>query len=73
MVTKVEATTGTPDWYMCNTNGPYYFSLRSALAPAGPDLWVASRSGANNPRPAAGTGSLTEMNATSGALIRTVP
>ena len=35
MVTKVEATTGTPDWYMCNTNGPYYFSELSAFAVQG--------------------------------------
>ncbi len=73
MVTKVDATTGAPAWFMCNTNGPYYFSLLSAFAVSGDDLWVASRSGANSQTPAAATGSLTEMLITTGALIATVP
>jgi hypothetical protein len=73
MVTKVEATTGTPDWYMCNTNGPYYFSELSAFAVQGDNLWVASRTGANSQTPAAATGSLTEMNIDSGDLIATYP
>jgi hypothetical protein len=73
MVTKVEATTGTPDWYMCNTNGPYYFSELSAFAVQGNNLWVASRTGANSKTPAATTGSLTEMNINTGSLIATYP
>jgi outer membrane protein assembly factor BamB len=73
MVTKVEATTGTPEWYMCNTNGPYYFSELSAFAVQGDNLWVASRTGANSQTPAAATGSLTEMNIDSGDLIATYP
>jgi hypothetical protein len=73
MVTKVDATTGVPAWYMCNTNGPYYFSLLSAFAVSGNDLWVASRSGANSATPGAATGSLTELLITSGALLATVP
>jgi outer membrane protein assembly factor BamB len=73
MVTKVDATTGAPAWYMCNTNGPYYFSLLSAFAVSGDDLWVASRSGANSQTPGAATGSLTEMLITTGALITTLP
>lgn len=73
MVTKVEATTGTPDWYMCNTNGPYYFSELSAFAVQGNNLWVASRTGANSQTPASATGSLTEMNIDSGDLIATYP
>jgi hypothetical protein len=73
MVTKVSATDGTADWYMCNTNGPYYFSLLSAFAVSGDDLWVASRSGANSQTPGAATGSLTEMTITSGDLIATFP
>jgi outer membrane protein assembly factor BamB len=73
MVTKVSATAGTPYWYMCNTNGPYYFSLLSAFAVSGNDLWVASRSGANSQTPGAATGSLTEMLITTGALITTLP
>jgi hypothetical protein len=73
MVTKVEATTGTPDWYMCNTNGPYYFSELSSFAVQGTNLWVASRTGANSQTPAAATGSLTEMNIDSGDLLATYP
>ena len=73
MVTKVSATSGQPSWYMCNTNGPYYFSLLSAFAVSGTDLWVASRSGANSKTPGAQTGSLTEMSTGSGALIATYP
>jgi hypothetical protein len=73
MVTKVSATNGQPSWYMCNTNGPYYFSLLSAFAVSGTNLWVASRSGANSATPGAQTGSLTEMSTGSGALIATFP
>jgi outer membrane protein assembly factor BamB len=73
MVTKVGATSGVPSWFMCNTNGPYYFSLLSAFAISGNDLWVASRSGANSATPAAATGSLTEMNIGDGSLIATFP
>jgi cell division septation protein DedD len=73
MVTSLSATTGTPSWYMCNTNGPYYFSLLSAFAISGDDLWVASRSGANSQTPAAATGSLTELSSVTGDLIATVP
>ncbi len=74
MVTNVTATTGAANWFMCNTNGPYYFSLLSAFAVSGDNLWVASRSGANDPsNPAAATGSLTELNTSTGALIATFP
>ena len=73
MVTRVDATTGTPYWYMCNTNGPYYFSELSAFAVSGDNLWVASRTGANSPTPGSSTGSLTEMNLVSGALVGTFP
>jgi hypothetical protein len=73
MVTKLSATSGQPSWYMCNTNGPYYFSLLSAFAVSGSDLWVASRSGANSATPGARTGSLTELSTGDGSLIATVP
>jgi hypothetical protein len=73
MVTKVSATKGTPYWYMCNTNGPYYFTRLSAFAVSGNDLWVASRSGDNSQTPGAKTGSLTELLITSGGLVRTLP
>jgi hypothetical protein len=73
MVTKVQGNNGAADWYMCNTNGPYYFSLLSAFAVQGDDLWVASRSGANSQTPAAATGALTELTITSGDLVTTVP
>ena len=73
MVTKLAATSGAPSWYMCNTNGPYYFSQLSAFAVRGDRLWVASRSGANSKTPGARTGSLTELATTDGALIVTLP
>jgi hypothetical protein len=73
MVTKLSASNGQPSWYMCNTNGPYYFSLLSAFAVSGSTLWVASRSGANSTTPGALTGSLTELSTGSGALITTLP
>lgn len=73
MVTKVSATSGAADWYMCNTNGPYYFSDLIAMAASGSDIWVVSNTGANNPNPAAATGSLTELEAGSGALVATFP
>jgi hypothetical protein len=73
MVTKVSTTTNAPAWYMCNTNGPYYFSVLTALAATGTGLWVASSSGANNPKSDARFGSLTELSTTNGALMRTLP
>jgi outer membrane protein assembly factor BamB len=73
MVTKLSATSGQPSWYMCNTNGPYYFSLLSAFAVSGSDLRVASRSGANSATPGAQTGSLTELSIGDGSLIATLP
>jgi outer membrane protein assembly factor BamB len=73
MVTKLSATSGQPSWFMCNTNGPYYFSLLSAFAVSGSDLWVASRSGANSATPGARSGSLTELSTGDGSLIATVP
>ena len=73
MVTKMSASTGHPYWFMCNTNGPYYFSELSAFAMSNGNLWVASRSGANSKTPGAATGSLTELSLSSGGLIRTLP
>jgi len=73
MVTKISATTGHPYWYMCNTNGPYYFSLLSAFAISDGNLWVASQSGANSKTSGASTGSLTELSLGSGSLLKTLP
>jgi outer membrane protein assembly factor BamB len=73
MVTKIDDGTGAAPWYMCNTNGPYYFSNLSALAIANGEVWVASADGANYPDSRAATGSLTELNATDGGLVQTVP
>jgi hypothetical protein len=73
MVTKVGAVNGTPYWYMCNTNGPYYFSDLSAFAVSGNDLWVASRTGDNSETPSAKTGALTELLITDGSLVATYP
>jgi hypothetical protein len=73
MVTRFAASSAAFYWYMCNTNGPYYFSKLSALAVNGDELWVASRTGDNNPTPGSATGSLTEMSSITGGLIRTLP
>ena len=73
MVTKMSASTGHPYWYMCNTNGPYYFSELSAFAISNGNLWVASRTGANSKIAGAATGSLTELSLGSGQLIKTLP
>ncbi len=73
MVTKLSATTGVPSWYMCNTNGPYYFSNLAAMTVEGTNMWVVSHTGANNPNSAAATGSLTELETGTGALVRTIP
>jgi hypothetical protein len=73
MVTKLSDTAGTADWFMCNTNGPYYFSNLSAFTVTGDELWVASGSGANNPVPGSATGSLTVLSTTTGALVTTLP
>ncbi len=80
MVTMVNAASGAGSWdgtasasYICNTNGPYYFSNISALAVSGDDLWVASRTGANYPSRSAEYGSLTELSTTHfNVLLRTV-
>ena len=79
MVTMVNAATGAGGWngsspsYVCNTNGPYYFSNISAMAVSGDDLWVASRTGDNYPAHSAEYGSLTELSTTRfNGLLRTV-
>ena len=62
MVTQVTASTGSVNWMMCNTNGPYLFNNPQSLVVAGPDLWVVNEGG----------NSLTQMDAVTGALIQTV-
>jgi hypothetical protein len=62
MVTQLQAKSGTVDWMMCNTNGPYDFNDPQGVAVAGSKLWVANKGG----------NSLTEMDSDSGNLIRTV-
>ena len=73
MVTKINENDGTAPWYMCNTNGPYYFSNLSALTVYAGEVWVVSRNGANYPDSRAATGSLTELSAGDGSLAQTVP
>jgi hypothetical protein len=70
MITQVIPTkpAGLP-WMMCNTNGPYDFSNPQALAIYGNDLWVINEGGAGDPP----GNSLTEMNASTGTLIQTIP
>ena len=63
MVSQIIPSTATVTWMMCNTNGPYDFNNPEAAAVAGSNLWIVNEGG----------NSLTEMDADSGALIRTVP
>jgi hypothetical protein len=62
MVSQIDVHTGIVTWMMCNTNGPYLFDNPQALIVTHADLWVVNEGG----------NSLTEMNADSGALVRTV-
>ena len=62
MVTQIVPSPATVTWMMCNTNGPYLFNNPQALVVAGSHLWVVNEGGS----------SLTEMDADSGALIRTL-
>jgi hypothetical protein len=73
MVTKIDEATGSAPWYMCNTNGPYYFSNLSAITIANGEVWAVSEDGQNYPDPAAARGSLTEFSANDGSLVQTVP
>jgi hypothetical protein len=52
-------------WMMCNTNGPYDFSNPQVMLVVGADLWVVNEGGAGGPE----GNSLTEMNASTGALL----
>ncbi|MHB1509631.1 MAG: NHL repeat-containing protein [Acidimicrobiales bacterium] len=54
-------------WMMCNTNGPYLFSNPQALIVIGDNLWVVNQ-GSQSLR----GNSLTEMNTSTGRLIRTI-
>jgi hypothetical protein len=70
MVTKVvPKDPASLPWMMCNTNGPYRFDNPQALAVYGGHLWVVSEGGGKGNTYGPG---LTEMNAKSGALIRTI-
>ncbi|MGH9018449.1 MAG: hypothetical protein ACRDY1_11935, partial [Acidimicrobiales bacterium] len=62
MVSQIDPWSNQVDWMMCNTNGPYLFNNPQALTVTGSNLWVVNQGG----------NSLTEMDADSGNLIRTV-
>jgi len=62
MVSQIVPSPASVTWMMCNTNGPYMFNDPQSLVVAGSNLWVANEGG----------NSLTEMDADTGALIRTV-
>jgi hypothetical protein len=69
MITQlVPSNPASLPWMMCNTNGPYKFSNPQALAVFGTDLWVVNEGGAGSPK----GNSLTEMNASTGDLIKVV-
>jgi len=63
MVSQIVPSPAAVTWMMCNTNGPYLFNDPEAAVVTGSSLWVVNRGG----------NSLTEMDADSGALIRTIP
>jgi hypothetical protein len=63
MVSQIIPSSATVTWMMCNTNGPYDFNNPEAAVVTGSNLWIVNEGG----------NSLTEMDADSGALIRTVP
>lgn len=62
MVSQIIPSPAAVNWMMCNTNGPYLFNDPQALVVSGTDLWVVNEGG----------NSLTEMDADSGDLIRTI-
>jgi hypothetical protein len=62
MVSQIVPSPATVTWMMCNTNGPYLFNDPQSLIVVGSHLWVVNEGG----------NMLTEMNASSGALLRTV-
>jgi outer membrane protein assembly factor BamB len=62
MVTALSAATGTFEWMMCNTNGPYRFADPQALLVDAGNVWVANATG----------NSLTVINRRTGALVRRV-
>ena len=69
MVTQLASTDPAKmPWMMCNTNGPYTFSNPQALVVYGGDLWVVNEGGAGGPP----GNSLTEMSASTGALVQVV-
>jgi hypothetical protein len=61
MVTQITTAPATVNWMMCNTNGPYLFNNPQALVVAGTNLWVVNEGG----------NSLTEMDTSTGNLIKT--
>jgi hypothetical protein len=62
MVSQIIPSPAAVNWMMCNTNGPYLFNDPQALVVNGTVLWVVNEGG----------NSLTEMDADSGDLIRTI-
>jgi hypothetical protein len=62
MVGQITPDTGSVPWMMCNTTGPYLFNDPQSAVVAGSNLWVVNE----------GSSSLTEMDADSGALSRTI-
>ncbi len=69
-VTEFSATTGSLIRVLTNASAHYGFATPNSVAVAGSDLWVVNRSGGSTTDPDAG--SLTEIAASTGALVRVV-
>jgi hypothetical protein len=62
MVSQITLAPPTVPWMMCNTNGPYLFNNPESAVVTGSTLWVVNEGG----------NSLTQMDTSTGNLVRTV-
>jgi hypothetical protein len=69
-VTEFSASSGSLIRVLTNARGHYGFDVPTAITSAGPDVWVTSKAGGSGTDPNAG--SVTEINASTGALVRHV-
>jgi hypothetical protein len=69
-VTEFSATTGALVRVLTNAKGPYGFNTPAAIAVDGSYLWIVNKTGGSTTD--ATMGSLTEINATTGAFVRRI-